>query len=673
MLPPGGMLGAGAPTGAALAAAGADEVGGVGGGRGDPAADDATDGAVLPVHATVGDDEDSDDGLWVPPDAERATPGGGGVVVRRRGGGGGGGSGGGDDGGDSGSDDSDGIDGSDSSNASDTSGLSAEVADLMVLATDDEEGAGDAGVGDGDSVDGLALLEDDDDDDEMRGLEDEQNRLAPDDDGLDGDGADGDGAGGGGGLFGLFEFEAEEVPLEEVIGLRGPLRNMFDNVGTVLASNAVFLVAFVLLPLLTGRFGLGLLALYTDRGWLGASASAASPWVAAATCPLVPTMCPAPTGAFYFASIPSAPSRWPYGLGLGRAAGGLPTAPPASDLFTVLTGYAVLCSVASVYVLASRILRRWYPYVHSPAAATVASALRYGALFTKVAALVAYEFGLFPLGCGWWLDVCTQAFVGATMESRRAFLRDSPAVSTLVHWVVGLLYMVFVSLFMSALREAIQPRYLWFLRDPNADDFRPLLELVEKPLARHARRMCLSVLIYAPLIGLLVYLPARACLALLPGVFPLRLHFDHPLVEVPADLFFLNVAVPLATAFRFAQPRAMATAALVTWIAAVGDALGIRHLVAKGAERNGPFAAPAGGVGAEAGGAGAAALAVAAPAAAPGAPGVDTGDREAPPAEAQRAAAAAVDRQRLAAAAEARLPFGRGGPDAVAADRKSVV
>eukprot|EP00170_Pyropia_yezoensis_P000595 contig_2917_g596 len=470
----------------------------------------------------------------------------------------------------------------------------------MVQVTDDEEGAGDAGASDADSNDGLPPLQDDDDDDDdaMMGLEGEQNRLVPGDDGLDGDGADGDGAGGGGGLFGLFEFEAEEVPLEEVIGLRGPLRNMFDNVGTVLASNAVFLVTFVLLPLLTGRFGLGLVALYTERGRSAAVTSALR--AAAAACPTVAAVCPAPTGASFFATTFGEPSRWSLGIGLGGVRG-VPTRPPSSDLFTVLTGYAVLCSVASVYVLASGVLRRWYPYVHSPAAATVASALRYGALFVKVAALVAYEFGLFPLGCGWWLDVCTQAFVGATMESRRAFLRESPAVSTLVHWVVGLLYMVLVSLFMSALREAIQPRYLWFLRDPNADDFRPLLELVEKPLARHARRMCLSVLIYAPLIGLLVYLPARACLAFLPSVYPLRLHFDDPLVELPTDLFLLNVAVPLATAFRFVQPRVMASTALDVWIETVGDALGIRHLVAKGAERNGPFAMPPGDVDGEEG------------------------------------------------------------------------
>eukprot|EP00168_Porphyra_purpurea_P017197 TRINITY_DN5845_c0_g1_i1.p1 TRINITY_DN5845_c0_g1~~TRINITY_DN5845_c0_g1_i1.p1 ORF type:complete len:206 (-),score=72.23 TRINITY_DN5845_c0_g1_i1:675-1292(-) len=194
-------------------------------------------------------------------------------------------------------------------------------------------------------------------------------------------------------------------------------------------------------------------------------------------------MCPAPTGASFFspaagifeAAASAAAARvheaWARRVGLkvlaATAGAPGPADPPANDLFMVLTGYALLCSAAGTYVLASGTLRQWYPRAASPAAATVAAALRYGALFIKVAALVAYEFGLFPLGCGWWLDVCTQALVGATMESRRAFLRDSPAVSTLVHWVLGLLYMVFVSLFMTALREAIQPRYLWFFAGPQ--------------------------------------------------------------------------------------------------------------------------------------------------------------------------------------------------------------
>lgn len=115
-----------------------------------------------------------------------------------------------------------------------------------------------------------------------------------------------------------------------------------------------------------------------------------------------------------------------------------------------------------------------------------------------------FEFGLFPLGCGWWLDACTVRFFDSSFNARREFFVDSPWTSTIVHGLVGIVYMINVSLFVALLREVLRPEVLWFLRSPDDPDFHPFQEIVEKPLSRHARRICLSVLIYAPLIVLFV-------------------------------------------------------------------------------------------------------------------------------------------------------------------------
>jgi E3 ubiquitin-protein ligase MARCH6 len=70
----------------------------------------------------------------------------------------------------------------------------------------------------------------------------------------------------------------------------------------------------------------------------------------------------------------------------------------------------------------------------------------------KVAFLLVIELGVFPLMCGWWLDVCTIRMFGKSMAQRVQFFVISPLASSLVHWVVGIVYMLHISIFVSLLR-----------------------------------------------------------------------------------------------------------------------------------------------------------------------------------------------------------------------------
>jgi E3 ubiquitin-protein ligase MARCH6 len=209
----------------------------------------------------------------------------------------------------------------------------------------------------------------------------------------------------------------------------------------------------------------------------------------------------------------------------------------------------------------------------------VVRALRYTATFVKIVVLILFEFGIFPLGCGWWFDVCTLNIVGSTLSSRSSFCREFPWTCTAGHWFIGIFYMVHVSLFVSLLREVLQPQLLWFLRNPDDPEFHPFRELVEKPLSRHARRMCLSMLIYIPLIFAVVFVPGQLCLAVLPNVFPFNLaDFSHSLVEVP---FGNLLIVPLVSLVHHARPGSILRIFLRLWIQQVGGFLGIAHLVAR--------------------------------------------------------------------------------------------
>lgn len=418
--------------------------------------------------------------------------------------------------------------------------------------------------------------------------------------------------GDGGALFGLFEIDPDEVPLEEVVGLRGHIRTLFDNAGTVLVSNAIFLGVFTLIPLLIGRLTLRIFQLRTFPKKVSLNYKATS--VHDLLSKLWPSL-----------SVENVRSVSRQGAELGKAVlqnsstavavagekakNGIPlgevTAIAAQtvsnavkeqtvisptdtvlvshdNFLIVLLGYGMIALVGAGYIGAISVLRQRYPRVDSPITRQVARLLRYVATFVKIVVLILFEFGIFPLGCGWWLDICTLEILGGTLQSRIKFCKNSPWTCTGGHWVLGIVYMVHISLFISLLREIIKPELLWFLRNPDDPEFHPFRELVEKPLSRHARRMCISVIIYVPLIIAVVYVPAQICLQLLPHVFPFRSEdFSHILVDLP----FGNLLVgPLIRLVYFGRPGISMQAVVGTWIKTVSEWLGIAHLVIKDEE-----------------------------------------------------------------------------------------
>eukprot|EP00178_Gracilaria_changii_P025840 TRINITY_DN793_c1_g4_i1.p1 TRINITY_DN793_c1_g4~~TRINITY_DN793_c1_g4_i1.p1 ORF type:complete len:1115 (+),score=186.48 TRINITY_DN793_c1_g4_i1:299-3643(+) len=419
---------------------------------------------------------------------------------------------------------------------------------------------------------------------------------------------DQDGRGDGGALFGLFELDPDEVPLEEVVGLRGHIRNLFDNAGTVLISNAIFLGIFTLIPLLIGRLALRLLAAPPFPIRIEEVAKAFSlpvlmsladqPSTRGISAPRNGSMGLNTQGSSSLSTIrdtsqslntaslltTDSQSLVNQTMMQGASEQDQPLVSYIDNFLIVLLGYGMIALVSVSYIGAISLLRHRYPRLDSPVTRQVARMLRYVATFIKIVVLILFEFGVFPLGCGWWLDICTLELFGGTTQSRLAYCRQSPWACTSGHWVLGIVYMAHISLFITLLREVIRPELLWFLRNPDDPEFHPFRELVEKPLSRHARRMCLSVLIYVPLIMALVYVPGQLCLKLLPHVFPFRSEdFSHILIDVP----FGNLLIgPLIRLLYFGRPELSLQVLISCWIRGVSCFLGIRDLVVKGEGAN---------------------------------------------------------------------------------------
>jgi E3 ubiquitin-protein ligase MARCH6 len=328
---------------------------------------------------------------------------------------------------------------------------------------------------------------------------------------------------------GMFDVNDHEVPFDELVGLRGPLQHLGENVVTVLASNSIFLALFCFVPFTVGRAVLAALPKRTN-----------------VLLPLV-----------------LQPAMLDY-----------------EDQFAVATGYAVMTLLCSVWAIITVSLRSRYPWLQTPFIGVILAGISQVYIFTKVSTLLFVELGAFPCCCGVWLDVCTLRLVGATLGERIAFATDSSVSFCLVHWLVGIIYMLYISLFVSLLREVMRPELFWFLRNPDDPNYHPFRDLVEESVFKHARRVVLSAMIYAPLIVMLVWTPVQLLSSCSLGgkvLLPLNIHFRDPYTEVPADIILFHVCVPFT--LEHFHPRDCIKSFIRTWCAEVGGWLRITHFV----------------------------------------------------------------------------------------------
>ena len=436
--------------------------------------------------------------------------------------------------------------------------------------------------------------------------------------------------------------DLDELPFEELVGLRGPLLALLESAATVLASNCAFLTVCLALPFQLGRLTLTVIAALTAAA---AAARAGADPTAAAQAAVAD-----PAGALLGAL--KAGVQWAGAVvpgdiaqlvvnhlsraradgGASDAAGGIDATEEAlSEAATLLLGYLVLAAAAASYwAVATGVARNaalpaagedravdgidlegrvaaevgagrmaaevgaGAPHAavaptdvaagagadvpaaaaaEQPYAEQLLHALRYGGTLCKVTTLLFIELGLFPLCCGWLLDLCTLPLLDARLEERVEFWLTAPVTCTNIHWLIGIVYMLHVSVGVGVLREVLRPGVLAFLRDPADPNYNPFRDLVEDSVAKHMRRVGFSALIYANLTLLVVHVPIQAALRLAPGMFPVQLRFSDPFSEVPADMLLFHLCVPFT--IEHMRPRDAVKRAFKAFLLFTCRALGV--------------------------------------------------------------------------------------------------
>ncbi|KAI3755409.1 hypothetical protein L1987_55207 [Smallanthus sonchifolius] len=400
---------------------------------------------------------------------------------------------------------------------------------------------------------------------------------------------------------------AEDVPFDELVGMQGPVFHLVENAFTVLASNMIFLGVVILVPFHLGRF-----ILY-HLSWMLSSAttpvfSAGVPLSEQALALANITLKNALTGVTNLTSDTNSGNNV-----IGHAADMLKVnstglaessnnvtissdiiegvaigASRLSDVTTLAVGYIFILSLVILYFGAIVVIRytkgepltmgRFYGIVSI--AGTIHSlfrqfvvAMRHLMTMIKVAFLLVIELGVFPLMCGWWLDFCTIRMFGKSMSQRVEFFSSSPLASSLIHWVVGIIYMLQISVFVSLLRGVLRNGVLYFLRDPADPNYNPFRDLIDDPVHKHARRVLLSVTVYGSLIVMLVFLPVKLAMQMAPSIFPLDISVSDPFTEIPANMLLFQICIPIAV--EHFKLKATIKSLLRYWFTAVGWALGL--------------------------------------------------------------------------------------------------
>ncbi|XP_027025052.2 E3 ubiquitin-protein ligase MARCH6 isoform X2 [Tachysurus fulvidraco] len=167
-------------------------------------------------------------------------------------------------------------------------------------------------------------------------------------------------------------------------------------------------------------------------------------------------------------------------------------------------------------------------------------------IVVKVSLLVVVEIGVFPLICGWWLDICSLEMFDASLKDRELSFESAPGTTMFLHWLVGMVYVFYFASFILLLREVLRPGVLWFLRNLNDPDFNPVQEMIHLPIYRHLRRFILSVVVFGSIVLLMLWLPIRIIKSILPAFLPynVMLYSDAPVSELSLELLLLQVVLP---------------------------------------------------------------------------------------------------------------------------------
>ena len=184
---------------------------------------------------------------------------------------------------------------------------------------------------------------------------------------------------------------------------------------------------------------------------------------------------------------------------------------------------------------------------------------------------------VFPLYCGFLLDLAVLPLFDATVFSRMHFTLSTPWASCFLHWFLGTCYMFHFALFVSMCRKLLRGGVLYFIRDPDDPNFHPVRDVLERNIATQLRKIGFSAMVYGGLVlicmGSVVWTAAYS----ISGLFPVHWTSGMPLLEFPLDLMLYHTLTPAAV--HLLQPASLLEGLYRWCFHKCGHALRVSHFL----------------------------------------------------------------------------------------------
>ncbi|TDH68909.1 hypothetical protein CCR75_000329 [Bremia lactucae] len=323
-----------------------------------------------------------------------------------------------------------------------------------------------------------------------------------------------------------FEHMEINIAMDELLGLRGDIIVLFRNVSWLLAFNGAYLGLFAFIPYTLGS------TLLSAGARIVASLPVISTGAAALLTLETTTDQELSIGTYVVKTmLQSVEMAKEHGDCLQLA-----------DICTCLMGYVSICMTI---VLWRFMVRTASTYIHRPLMDGLLWALRCLTAIVKVSSLLLLKMVILPILLGFCIDLATLHLFMIHVQDRIAFCMQNMVCALMVHWVLGITFMLFVTVSVLQIREVAHPDIFAKVIRPQEDHPDLLRSLLSESCIMHARRMVLSLVIYAALLLVLVYTPVRVASSLMPSLFPLTLRFQHysSEIQVPLELLVIHLVV----------------------------------------------------------------------------------------------------------------------------------
>lgn len=167
---------------------------------------------------------------------------------------------------------------------------------------------------------------------------------------------------------------------------------------------------------------------------------------------------------------------------------------------------------------------------------------------TKVGVLLFMKMFLLPIWLGLCLDVSSLPILGSSFEERIAYAGKDLFSFLLLHWVVGITFMLLVTVSVLQLREVVHPELLAQTIRPQEPQPDLLGNLMNESIITHMKRMVLSLVIYVVLLAMYIYLPIQAIMAsgVSADLSMAQLKFWYPIMpelQVPLELLTFHLCM----------------------------------------------------------------------------------------------------------------------------------